>query len=233
MLIVMNVGNTNTQIAEYQNGEICNVQTVKTGNLELSIIPENVQVAASTVVPKVKKIFAKRNIFWLSAESNCNIDLSKVDASTLGCDRLANIINLADNYPLPAICIDFGTAITFDLLDAQMIFRGGAIAPGRFLLRKALHDCTALLPMLPISEDALLDPGINTRDAMRLGMDRGALGTTKEIIHALTRKFEQKVKVIGIGGDAEFFINNIDGIECGGKNFTLKGIAKAWELNQK
>jgi len=233
MLLVMNIGNTNTQIAEYQNGEICNVCSVKTGNLEISMIPEKVQVVASTVVPKVKEIFAERNIFWLSAESKCNIDLSKVDASTLGCDRLANIIYLSENYHLPAICIDFGTAITFDLLDVEMIFRGGAIAPGRFLLRKALHDCTALLPMLPISEDALLDPGINTRDAMRLGMDRGVLGTVKEVICALTRKFEQKVKVIGIGGDAEFFINNIEGIEYGGKDFTLKGIVKAWELNQK
>ena len=59
--------------------------------------------------------------------------------------------------PLPAVSIDFGTAITFEVLEEDGNFTGGAILPGRQLMRHALHDHTALLPLVPLTEslDAL------------------------------------------------------------------------------
>jgi type III pantothenate kinase len=234
MVFVMNVGNTHSQTAVFKDGIIQDINSVKTSTLSSDILPKNMPIAASTVVPLIKKKLKGNNIFWMGPEHALNVDLSLVDTSTLGADRIANIIELADYCDLPALCIDFGTAITFDLLDKNSVFLGGAISPGRHLLRKALHDCTAQLPMLSITDNVLNLPGTNTRDAMRLGMDHGVIGTVKEVIATMRQRLQDiPLKIIAVGGDAKFFVNNISGIEYGGEDFTLKGIFKAWELNNK
>lgn len=230
MLFLLNIGNTNTQIGCSTGHDIKIIKTLPTCDLTAEELPDDCQIAGATVVPAVKQRFAGRQIFWISDAEVLNIDLSEMDRSTLGADRIANAVALAEGN-LPAVCIDCGTAITFELVDHDRIFKGGAIAPGRMLLRKALNSYTAQLPLLPIETEVPQKPGTNTVNAMRLGIDGGVIGSVKEIIDRLQGKYSKRLKVVVTGGDHDFFLRNIDGLEYAGDEFTLRGILKAWEMN--
>lgn len=233
MVTLLNIGNTHTAIAEAENGQINSVRKILTAALNHEVLPENTPLAMATVVPEFRKRFAGTNVFRLEAGCRCNIRLEMVDSSTLGADRLANLIALEAKFPLPALCIDFGTAITFEMLDKDRNFIGGAIAPGRDLLRRALHDYTAQLPLVPLGQAAPDAPGTTTAEQMLLGINAGAAGTVKELIAVMRRSTDGDLKIVGTGGDAEFFIRNLPEIEYAGDNFTLYGILKAWETNRK
>ncbi|MBU8901136.1 MAG: type III pantothenate kinase [Victivallales bacterium] len=233
MLVLLNIGNTHTIIAEAGNGKINSSRKILTAELNSEMLPKKTPIAAATVVPKFRSILKNRDIFWLEPGCQCNIDLSMVDASTLGTDRLANLIALEDKFTLPALCIDFGTAITFELLDKNKVFTGGAIAPGRALLRNCMHDYTAQLPLVSLKMPAPKGPGIATGDQMLLGIDSGVLGAVKELIQIMRKSVNGDLCLVATGGDADFFIKNISGIEYAGDDFTLKGILKAWEIYSK
>jgi type III pantothenate kinase len=232
MIFLMNIGNTNTQAGLYSGGMISDIRTLPTGEVDSSIIPYGIPCAASSVVPDVRKKLSARDIFWLDGTCRTGLNMHLVDISTLGSDRIANIIRLADTSELPAACLDFGTAITYDIVDKCRVFRGGAIAPGRQLLRQALHNYTAQLPLIPLFDDLPAGSGINTVDAMRLGIDRGAIGSARELIADIKALFPgETVRLVGVGGDCKFFADYIPEIEYGGNDYTLQGIRKAWELN--
>ena len=234
-LLVINIGNTNTQYGIYSGGEVRSVKHVPTADFikRPKIIPEllsGIPVAVSTVVPAAKKALPGKNIFWVGPSGKLPVSLNKVDSSTLGADRIANIAAVAKSAKLPAIVIDFGTAITVDAVNGKKEFLGGAILPGRMLLRKSLNGFTAQLPLVPLSEKKPKALGRNTKDAILSGTDLAVLGSVKEIISRL--KIEIKVKkcmVTATGGDAGFFMKNIKVIKSGGKDLTLLGIAACWE----
>ena len=161
--------------------------------------------------------------------------MSLIDKSTLGADRFANAIALVNFANLPAICIDCGTAITFESVDAKNVFRGGAIMPGRMLLRKALNDYTAKLPLAqnfnPKKPSAL---GRNTLDGITSGCDLGVLGAAQKLIKKMQIELGvEKCQVIATGGDADFFADNLLEISFGGKDFTLRGIVAAWKYAEQ
>jgi type III pantothenate kinase len=233
MLILLNIGNTHTTIAESENGEINSVRRVLTSELNREILPENMPLAIATVVPEFRGRFTGADVFRLEPGCKCDINLELVDSSTLGADRLANLIALADKFPLPALCIDFGTAITFEMLDKDRNFIGGAIAPGRDLLCRSMHDYTAQLPLVSLENPAPDAPGTTTGEQMLLGVNTGALGAIKELIRTMRRNTDGNLKIVGTGGDVEFFMKNIPEIEYAGDNFTLYGILKAWEIHNQ
>ena len=68
---------------------------------------------------------------------------------------------------------------------------------------------------------------------MILGIDTGAVGAVKELIQIMRQSIDGNLNLIATGGDADFFIKNISGIEYAGDDFTLKGILKAWEIYSK
>lgn len=232
MVILLNIGNTHTQIAEADNGQIISRKKILSSKLESGLFPTAVPIAAATVVPELRSRLEEREIFWLDPETDCGLDLSQIDSSTLGADRLANLIALAAEYPLPAVCIDFGTAITFELLSRDKVVSGGAILPGRALMRNALHDYTAQLPLVPLETPPPETPGTNTRSQILLGIDGGLYGAVKELIEVMRRKAGKDLRVVATGGDAGFFIKRLSGVEYAGDDFTLKGILKAWEIYQ-
>ena len=102
---------------------------------------------------------------------------------------------------LPAIVVDFGTAITFDVIDASACYLGGIIAPGLVTAASALHERTALLPLTQIS--AITSPvGKSTAEAIRIGLLLGAVGLIRESVARITRDIfdGKKPTVIATGG---------------------------------
>ena len=230
MVFLLNIGNTHTQMAECSNGKVGPVKTIKTELLTPSLLPEHMPIAAATVVPDAREILAGCGVFFLSHTDCRSVDFSLMDVSTLGGDRIANVALLAAEFDGMVMSVDFGTAINTEVRDEQKRMLGGAIAPGRAMLRRALHEGTKQLPLLGM-DDTLPETamGRNTRDAMRLGIDLGAVGMVRELIAAVRKEMGQELKIVGFGGDAAFFLPFFPEIIPGGENFTLRGIYRIWK----
>ena len=237
-LLVINIGNTNTQYGIFSDGEVRNVKYLPTADFlkrakTIQELLSGMPVAASTVVPAAKKVLAGKNIYWVGSSGKLPVSLKKIDSSTLGADRIANIAAVAKSAKLPAIVIDCGTAITIDAVNGKKEFLGGAILPGRMLLRKSLNDFTAQLPLVALSDKKPKALGKNTKAAILSGTDLAVLGAVKEIVSRIIIEIKvEECTVIATGGDAGFFTRNMKGLKTGGKDPTLLGIAACYEAEK-
>jgi pantothenate kinase type III len=102
------------------------------------------------VVPKknreIKRAASGRKIIWLMAKIRLNVRIDYPNPRSIGADRLANAVAVAELYGSPAIVIDFGTAVTFDIVAPGNAYIGGVIAPGLEAMTNFLYHRTALLP---------------------------------------------------------------------------------------
>jgi type III pantothenate kinase len=233
MVFLLNIGNTHTQLAETSHGKIKTIVNIPSSELNSDMLPLGMPIAAACVVPDIRSKLEHHDFFWVEPGIKTDIDLSCVDSCALGADRLANLIELGEKHDLPALCIDFGTAITYELLDKNKIFIGGAIAPGRNLMRNSLNDYTAQLPLIGLEVPLSDGPGTATGDQMLLGIDRGAIGAVKELIKVMRKAVDGKLTIVGTGGDFDFFKDYFPEIIDGGEDFTLNGVLKAWENNRQ
>ena len=231
-LFLLDIGNTHTRYGLLENGEIKYSKNCNTISLDKLVIPDDIPVAAATVVPKAKEWLGRKDVFWVDSNVKTGIDLSLVDASALGADRIANLAALACTVDLPAIIVDCGTAVTVEVLDSDRVFRGGQIAPGRFLMRKSLADYTAQLPFLPVDDIKAETFGWNTSDAIRLGTDFGLIGAVREFVKETKKELGiGNCRVYVTGGDAGILLEHIEGLKAISVDFTLLGIAAIWKLN--
>ena len=233
-LLLFNIGNTHTQWVRCDAGGIfsgsVNVLDTAAWQQDISLLPsaeDDVEVWSACVVPAAKEFLIRqkyyRNLHWVDAVSagNAGLDFSLVDTSTLGSDRIANAAALLD-LPLPAANFDCGTAITLEVVDEKRRFAGGAILPGRRLMRNALAGGTAALPEIALNSNIPNKLGCNTRDAISLGIDRGAVGMVRELVD-LVKRCNVKTLVVS-GGDAEFFLRALPELSAAGNAFTLRGV---------
>lgn len=225
-MVLLDIGNTFTRIVSGESGRI-----VPTAELDSADIPPG-EVAACCVVPQAKEKLRSRDIFWLDARNAGDfVDFTQVDTSTLGADRVANAVALAAEYPLPAVCVDCGTAVTLEVVDEKRVFRGGAILPGRKLMRKALFEGTAQLPDIPLLSEMPAEIGVNTASSIAFGIDRGIIGTVRELLACAAAQYGNngKITVVFTGGDAPWFSPHFDGSFTAPPDFTLRGLLKVTE----
>ena len=232
---LFNVGNTHVQIADLCSGMIHPVAKVPTSEFhpEKFAAPE---MAAASVVPALEELLRHAGALIVSPNfARGPVDLSLMKTpETLGADRLANAAALILSGPLPAMCIDFGTAINLEFVDSKRRMRGGAILPGRLLLRRALHDYTAKLPLTELRSDIPGFPGNNTVDAIDIGVDAGALGAVREVLARMEKQFAgESIRRVACGGDAPFFLRELPGFEFADDTFTLRGIAGIWQHQKR
>jgi type III pantothenate kinase len=222
MIEILDIGNTFTRIALWDGIQIRSLRRVATA--DFSGTDSGLPAVAACVCPEVKNALAGTGIKFISAlEQSSEVDFSPVDGTTLGADRVANAVALAALYELPGIVIDCGTAVTLEVVDGNKRFCGGAIAPGRRLMRQALHCGTGLLPDVPLTETVPVTPGCNTAAAICFGTDCGAVGMIKEFI-ARINQIQSLQTVIFTGGDAAYFQKEFPGSIIAGDEFTLTGI---------
>jgi len=227
MIWLVDIGNTNTSWCAFNPGAgLGPVKTVPTAQFR----PDTLDgpIAASCVVPACREQLLACGAFLVSPEYSGGVRLDLMDVSTLGADRIANAAALRRDYPLPALVVDFGTAITFEAVDAAGRFAGGAIIPGRGLQRKCLARNTGQLPdasWKPFAPDA---PGFDTDSAIRLGVDLGAVGAVREVLAVMKRASAAR-SVVAAGGDRAFFRRFFGEMLDGGDCFTLRGVLYCWE----
>lgn len=225
MFHILDIGNTHTRIAVWENGAFSSVRIVDTAELKCPFT--ELPAAAACVCAGIRKRLENSGINFISAlNQKSKVDFSLVDCSTLGADRVANAAALAEYYPLPGAVIDCGTAITLELVDEKCRFAGGAIAPGRALMRAGLARGTSQLPESVVLAEIPGAPGRNTIDAIGFGVGRGALGVVKEFAEAAREALNIRTLIL-TGGDARFFQDVLPDAIVPGQEFTLHGVRLA------
>jgi type III pantothenate kinase len=130
--------------------------------------------------------------------------------------------------------VDFGTAVTFDILRAKRGYVGGVIAPGLEAMTDYLHQRTALLPKIRLNESsANVSPiGKSTQHAMLAGALYGYRGMVREILTEIRRELKVKrLPVIATGGYAELIAKGLEEISSVHENLTLEGLRLIGGLN--
>jgi type III pantothenate kinase len=120
-----------------------------------------------------------------------------------GIDRLLNAVAARKRLRSgePAVLIDAGSAITVDWLDEEHAFRGGAIFPGLNLMAQALHDHTALLPLVAIPDPPPDVPARDTVSAMQAGIFHTAAGGIERTVRLLVARSSVPPRIFLTGGD--------------------------------
>lgn len=123
----------------------------------------------------------------------------------VGIDRLLNAVaaNARREPDGAAVVVDAGSAITVDWVGADGVFRGGAIMPGLGLMAKALHEHTALLPLIEVTADDPPMPGSSTRAAMEAGIFAAAAGGIARLVRQLRASCSSSCLVFLCGGNAD------------------------------
>ena len=157
------------------------------------------------------------------------IDYPKPD--TIGPDRLANAIAARHRFGAPVVVLDFGTAVTFDVVNRAGNYAGGIIAPGLAAMTDYLHEKTALLPRIKIRE-IKTSIGKSTEEAMLVGAVHGYRGLVRELIGELKRELKVKrLPVVATGGYAKLMASKLPEISAVEPNLTLEGLRLMWEAS--
>lgn len=144
-----------------------------------------------------------------------------VDRKTVGADRLANMAEAARRFGRRVVVADFGTAATFDLLDQDGIFAGGAIAPGLGMMAGALRSGTAQLPETVIGVPHRY-AGRNTAEALRAGVAGGYAGLVRHLVAELS---DRGTRLVFTGSDAPI-VARLTGLDAViDPLWTLRGVA--------
>jgi type III pantothenate kinase len=181
-----------------------------------------ISVWASCVVPAVGDALRRAwpSLRLIGPETRLGFRCA-VDRSTVGADRLANMAQAACAYGGRVLVADFGTAATFDLLDAAGCFAGGAIAPGLGMFAGALRQGTAQLPPAELRLPRTF-AGRNTAEALRAGVAGGYAGLVHHVVANLA---ERGTRLVFTGGDARS-VARLTGLEATiDPLWTLRGIA--------
>ena len=187
----------------------------------------------SSVVPQRTRLFERAfgdRLHRLHGTAPLGIPISYRNPRQVGPDRLANAIAARHLYGAPAIVIDFGTAVTFDVLDKRGAYSGGVIAPGLNLMTDYLHERTALLPLVTIREPRRAIAQ-STEEAIRVGAVTGYRGMIREILGAIKKELigdiggkPPKIRVIATGGQAAIVSRRMPEIEAVLPALTLDGL---------
>ena len=234
-VFLLNIGNSRVQMKKIVDGAGGELRTIPTAEFQADLVfGSGLPVAAACVVPEWTERLRAEGAFLVGKDKQLPFDCSQMDMSTEGADRLANAAVLASG-PLPALAVDFGTAINSEYVDSTGRFLGGAILPGRHLIRRALHLFTGQLPEIPFYETPAFYPASNTADALRWGTDSLLLAGVKELLKEAGEKSPPGMPApycVACGGDRDFFLRHLPGIFVKGEeDFTLTGVQLIWEQN--
>ena len=194
-------------------------------------------VVLCSVVPEVGErlveYFDPRPVLRVTAKLKLGVGIDYPKPATIGADRLANAAAAWARFGGPVIVVDFGTAVSFDVVSAEGKYVGGVIAPGLEAMTHYLHTRTALLP-----EISLIEPpsaiGKNTKHAMLSGAVHGYRGLVREILREVGDEMAKprKLAVVATGGYAELIAAKLPEIRKVVPELTLDGLRIIGTLNR-
>jgi len=245
MLLLFDIGNTNTHVglanvrrvirhtdiptAEWFGGgaKARLARFVGRGRLEggalCSVVPR-----ATPVVRQAARELWKLSCLELTPNTLRGVGIDYPKPLTIGPDRLANAVAARHRFGAPVVVVDFGTAVTFDVVNARGDFSGGIIAPGLAAMTDYLHEKTALLPRIRIRE-IRTTIGKSTEQAMLIGAVHGYRGLIRGLIAELGRELKSpRLPVVATGGYAQLIAAKLPEISRIEPNLTLEGLRLVW-----
>lgn len=254
MLLAVDVGNTNITLGVYDGHELLSawrlgtVQGRMADEYGLQMVgllqhkgldPEMIHGAAlASVVPPLTPTILEALDRYLGQQPlvvgtgvKTGVRIRYEDPKGVGADRVADAAAVCDRYGPPACVVDFGTATTFDAIDAQGDYLGGAIAPGIGIAADALYRNTAKLTRVELVRPPSAI-GRNTVNAMQSGLLYGYVGLVEGMVERFRRELGPGMSVIGTGGLASVIAQETDVIQHIDPWLTLEGLRLIWELNR-
>jgi type III pantothenate kinase len=240
--LLIDISNSFTKLAFSSEKKIARPERIATSKFNAAFLHRLLGrhkidlLVVSSVVPKknnqIKRAASRTKILWINATTELGVGIDYPSPKTIGADRLANAAAVTSLYGVPAIVVDFGTAVTFDIVSAKKKYIGGVIAPGLESMTNFLYQRTALLPKLSLHEPRSA-VGKSTVEAMLSGAIFGYRGLVREIIARIKgEKFpRQHVEVIATGGYAELIARDLPEIDAVHPNLTLEGLRLVANLN--
>jgi type III pantothenate kinase len=197
----------------------------------LTALLENIDydaVMVCSVVPAKAQVLrehfeSKCPVHFLDATSPLGLGIDYPQPSQIGADRLANAAGVLTRHGVPAIIIDFGTAVTFDVISAEPAYCGGVIAPGLGAMSGYLSRKTALLPKIELEEPPSAI-GKSTVHAMQVGAVFGYRGLVKEILAQICKELPGTPIIVATGGDAALIASGVAEIQAVDPDITLDGL---------
>jgi type III pantothenate kinase len=164
----------------------------------------------------------------LTPETLRGVGIDYPKPNSIGPDRLANAVAAKFHFGVPVVVVDFGTAVTFDVVNSKGNYVGGIIAPGLAVMTDYLHEKTALLPKIEI-RDINTAIGKSTEEAMLVGAVHGYRGLVRELIGQLKRELgAKKLPVVATGGYAKLIAAKLPEISAVAPDLTLEGLRLVW-----
>jgi type III pantothenate kinase len=194
-----------------------------TGAVLCSVVPR-----ATPLVRKTVRAIWKLEILELNAKTIRGVGIDYPKPDSIGPDRLANAVAAKFRFGAPVVVVDFGTAVTFDVVNSSGNYVGGIIAPGLAAMTDYLHEKTALLPEIKIREvkSAI---GKSTEHAMLVGAVQGYRGLVRGLIGELKRELRAKnLPVVATGGYAKLIAAKLPEISAVAPDLTLEGLRLVW-----
>lgn len=238
--LLVDIGNTLVKYAVMESGECVAEQRSETFSpaaLDRLVAARTVDraIVSSTrgPMPGVVAELRARGIRCLefTARTPVPIGCDYLTPETLGRDRLAAAVGATVLWPgRNVLLVDFGTAITVDLVTADGVFRGGCISPGMRMRFRALHEFTAALPLCEAPEDEAGLFGRSTRGAVEAGVVQSIVFEIEGYIARVRRKIDDPC-VIFTGGDAKCFAKRIKNTIFANRNPVFCGLDRILEFN--
>jgi type III pantothenate kinase len=230
--LLVNLNNTSTKLALADSEKLLAKKVIPTKILSIPAVKRAIRswsfehALVGSVVPKKTVIF--RNLLGagmkeVSSDSDLGIGIDFSEPRGIGADRLANAVGVAARYGSPAIVVDFGTAVTFDIISSQGVYEGGVIAPGLGVMVDYMYQRTALLPKIDLEEPVSVI-GKSTKNAMLAGAVYGYRGLVRQIVTEIVAKLDGKVRIIATGSYADLIAAKLPELQIVDLDLTLEGL---------
>jgi type III pantothenate kinase len=250
MLLLLDIGNTHTHLGLADGTGVHRQGDIKTagwldgtavadlkrflrhskpqGAVLCSVVPR-----ATAPAMKAARATGAASVIELNSRTLRGVGIDYPRPKTIGPDRLANAVAAVAHFGAPSIVVDFGTAVTFDVVDSRRNYVGGIITPGLAAMTDYLHEKTALLPRIRIREINTAI-GRSTKNAMLIGAVHGYRGLIRELLLELKRELKvKKLPVIATGGYARLMASRLPEITRVEPKLTLEGLRLTWFAHQQ
>lgn len=251
MLLVIDIGNTNTSLGVFDGEELAahwRLTTARSRTVdEWSVYARNLfdlagldfkaidAIAIASVVPplnftlkRMAEVYFQLTPFFVDHTVNTGVPILYQPPADVGADRIVDAVAAIKKYGAPCIVVDFGTATTFNAINSQGEYLGGLITPGIAISSDALFERAAKLPRVEIKRPGKVI-GASTVEAMQSGLYHGYVGLVDGILRKMIDELGGSVRVVATGGLAPLIATGSEFIETVDETLTLEGLRLVYE----
>lgn len=254
MLLAIDIGNTHTVVGVLKSGKLLHHWRISSSLArtedEIGAVlnylfdkqgyksDDMKGVCISSVVPDLTSIYALMSKRYMGHKAliidvNLKLGMNVLyrEPGHVGADRLCNAVAGKKKYGVPLIIIDFGTATTFDCLDAAGDYAGGLIAPGIITSINTLHKKAARLPLVELQFPQRII-GKTTDESIQSGILNGSIQMVEGLVREIKTELGSETGVVATGGLAKIMSDRTDCIQAIDPYLSLEGIAMIYDNNR-